>query len=111
MVDSSSSRTVSAVQPGYYTVAEIAERWKLSTSVVRRIFRDEEGVLKIGQERPHLVRRNRKKMSVQRHVVMRIPEPVLRRVEDRLMHKRGPEAVPIRDRVRGAGGLDALDAS
>jgi len=61
MVDSSSSRTVSAVQPGYYTVAEIAERWKLSTSVVRRIFRDEEGVLKIGQERPHLVRRNRKK--------------------------------------------------
>ncbi len=107
MVDSSNPRTVPATVQPFYTVAAIAERWNLSTAVVRRIFREEEGVLKVGEERSRLVKRK----YVQRHVVMRIPESVLRRVEDRLMQKRRPEAVPIRDRGRGVSGLDALDAS
>jgi hypothetical protein len=86
MVDASSPRTVSEVQPAYYTVAEIAEMWKLSDDTVRRMFVNEEGVLKIGGT-SRLVKRK----YVHSHFILRIPESVFQRVLERLMNKRGAE--------------------
>jgi hypothetical protein len=75
-----------SIEP-HYTVSEIAEMWKLSVDTVRRMFGDEPGVLKIGQA-TRLVKRK----YVRHHFVLRIPESVLLRVQDRLMHKRGAES-------------------
>lgn len=56
----------------HYTVQEIAAFWRLDPSTVRRIFRDEPGVLRIGKSG----RRDGKRD----YVVLRVPESVLRRV-------------------------------
>ena len=74
-----------------YKVAEIAAQWSLHPNTIRRIFRDEPGVLMIGEERARLVKRK----YTQRHVVMRIPESVFLRVQERLMHKRTPDSVGL----------------
>jgi hypothetical protein len=55
----------------HYTTLEVAELWKLSPDTVRKIFRDEPGVLKIGEPE----RRNK-----QGYISLRIPESVLARV-------------------------------
>jgi AraC-like DNA-binding protein len=55
----------------HYTVAEIAERWNLSRDAVRRLFRDEPGVLILGN---HFSARKRQ------YTTLRIPESVLERV-------------------------------
>lgn len=60
----------------HYSPAEIAELWNLSTEEVRRIFRDEPGVLVIGSSKPRYGRR--------RYMTLRIPEDVLERVHRRL---------------------------
>jgi hypothetical protein len=60
----------------HYTVRELGALWKLSTSSIARIFRDEPGVLKIGREQPRRGRR--------RYITLRIPESVVQRVYRRL---------------------------
>ncbi len=60
----------------HYTVKELGALWKLSSSTVIRIFRDEPGVLKIGRER----RRGRRS-----NVTLRIPESVVQRVYRRMV--------------------------
>jgi transcriptional regulator GlxA family with amidase domain len=55
----------------YYTVAEVAELWKLSLDKVRRLFQDEPGVLVF--ENPGLI-------SKRRYRTLRIPASVLERV-------------------------------
>lgn len=57
----------------HYSVAEIAELWKLSPGKVRGIFQSEPGVLAIGEPRPRFGRRRGK-------VTLRIPQSVLDRV-------------------------------
>ncbi len=61
-----------ATEP-HYSVAEVAEMWKLSPSAVRRLFQREPDVFTIGEPRPKYGRRRGK-------VTLRIPESVLERV-------------------------------
>ena len=60
----------------HYTVKELNRPWKLSTSTITDIFRDEPGVLKIRRERPLRGRRT--------YTTLRIPDSVLNRVHARL---------------------------
>lgn len=60
----------------HYTVAEIANAWKLSEDTIRKLFRDEPGVLVIGNQKPRYGRR--------RYLSLRIPEFVVERVHRRL---------------------------
>jgi len=64
---------VSRATEPHYSVAEVAEIWKLSPSAVRRLFQREPGVLTIGEPRPKYGRRRGK-------VTLRIPRSVLERV-------------------------------
>ena len=57
----------------HYSVGEIAEIWGLSEKIIRRMFEDEEGVLKWGSPE---TRRKRGYMT------LRIPESVMLRVHD-----------------------------
>jgi hypothetical protein len=62
----------------FFTVAEIAETWKLSTDKVRRIFQDEPGVLTL---------ENQGVVYKRRYRTLRIPESVLERVTQRLSNR------------------------
>jgi hypothetical protein len=62
-------------QEPHYTVAEIAELWKLSRDVVRKIFETESGVLVIGNDRSR---------SKRGYHTLRIPESVAERVHRRM---------------------------
>ena len=62
-----------ALEP-HYTLAEIARMWKLSLSTVLRLFREEPGVLRIGNTNS----KKREKVSI------RIPASVAIRVHERL---------------------------
>lgn len=57
----------------HYSVWEIAEIWGLSEKIIRRMFEDEEGVLKWGSPE---TRRKRGYMT------LRIPESMILRVHD-----------------------------
>ena len=54
-----------------YTPAEIAEAWKLSTRTVQDLFRDQPGVVRIGNQLP----------GRRRRTILRIPESVVDRVQ------------------------------
>jgi len=58
----------------HYSMDELAELWGVSVDSIRRIFRDEPGVLKIGENGP----------KRRRHLTLRIPESVVERVHMRL---------------------------
>ena len=55
----------------FYTIREIAKAWHLSEDAVRRLFKNEPGVLVFGTAT---------KGSKRRYTTMRIPESVLQRV-------------------------------
>jgi len=59
----------------HYSVQELAEIWKLSEDTIRRLFREEPGVMKI-----NALQGKRKR----RYVVLRLPESVVMRVHERL---------------------------
>lgn len=63
----------------HFTPAEIAELWNLDVGSVRNLFRMEEGVLKIGNDRSTARKRS--------HTTLRIPESVVVRVHRRLQVK------------------------
>lgn len=86
----------------HYTVGEIAEKWNVGDNTVRRIFADEPGVLTIGKG-SRLIG-GRKKKLLRRYLTLRIPESVLLRVQNRLMHKRPSESVS--PRVAGTSGIE-----
>lgn len=65
------------------TVGDIAERWRMSKDVVRRIFDQEDGVLRFGSPTRRLGRKLKR-----RYFVMRIPLSVFERVEARLQQRR-----------------------
>lgn len=60
----------------HFCVREIAQMWRLSDNIVRRIFEAEPGVLSIGEARSTGRRR--------RYLTLRIPQAVLERVHSRL---------------------------
>ena len=62
----------------HYSVQELSELWKVSEDTIRRLFREEPGVMKITGR---LDRRKR------RYVVLRLPESVIMRVHERLRHQ------------------------
>jgi hypothetical protein len=63
----------------HYSVGEIAERWGLSEKIIRRMFEDEDGVLKWGSPE------TRRKRG---YITLRVPESVMLRVH----HKRQQRA-------------------
>jgi AraC-like DNA-binding protein len=63
----------------YLTVADIAQKLKLSEDSVRRLFADEEGVLRIGNGTRLVGRKYRR-----HYFTLRIPMSVFLRVQDRL---------------------------
>ncbi len=65
------------------TVAMIARRWTRSRDSVRRLFANEEGVLRFGHETQRMGRRFRR-----RYYELRIPVSVFQRVEDRLQQRK-----------------------
>ena len=73
-----SSSTVEGFAESHYTVAEIAEKWKLSEDAVRRLFEKEPGVLVLGKDGATGGRR--------RYTTLRIPASVVERVHKRLSH-------------------------
>jgi len=68
---------VSRATERHYSVAEVADLWKLSLGAVRRLFQHEPGVLALGEPRPKFGRRRG-------YVTLRIPQSVLDRVHRRL---------------------------
>jgi len=67
----------------HLTVADIAQKLKLSDDAVRRIFVNEEGVLKIGHETVRVGSKYRR-----HYFTLRIPLSVFLRVRDRLQQRR-----------------------
>jgi hypothetical protein len=102
------SPSTSAVMPSplehHYKVSEIAEQWNVSEDTVRRIFRDEPGILTIGEGSRLLG--GRKKAYKRRYFVLRIPESVLARVQSRLMNKRPAESAIVLPGAGVRGGRD-----
>lgn len=58
----------------HYSIIELATIWNLSRDTVSRLFRDEPGVIPIGQPKP----------GRRTYVVLRIPESVALRVYRRM---------------------------
>lgn len=54
-----------------FTPAEIAEAWKVSTRTVQDLFRNQPGVVRIGNQLP----------GRRRRTILRIPESVVERVQ------------------------------
>lgn len=73
-IEATSSASQSPVAERHYTVAEVAAMWNLSKDAVRRLFRNEPGVLVLGG---HASGRQR------RYTVLRIPQSALERVHAR----------------------------
>lgn len=64
----------------HYSVQQAAKMWGLGVDIIRRIFENEPGVIKIvSPERLHK----------RRYTTLRIPESVLRRVHRRLTDTKG----------------------
>ena len=76
----------------HYTVKELAEKWALDESTIRKMFRDEPGVLVIGSNG---IRAKRKQ-----YVTLRIPESAMLRV----YFSRANQSSVSRSRDRGLPG-------
>ncbi len=59
----------------HYTVQEIAEKWHLSETIIRKLFRDEPGVMRIDSPESRFKRG---------YCTLRVPESVAERVRARL---------------------------
>jgi hypothetical protein len=78
LADSTGTATTFAndlAEEKHYTPQEIAALWSLSTNTIRRMFRDEVGVVEFGSDETRWSRKRK---------TLRIPETVLRRVHQRL---------------------------
>ena len=63
----------------HYSVAELAKLWGVSEDTIRRLFRNEVGVLVLSRARP----------GKRRYMSLRIPQSVARRVHQKLSVVRG----------------------
>ena len=62
----------------HYSVDELAEMWKLSRQTITGYFENEPGVVRISGARPRV-------SKGQRRITLRIPEPVVERVYQRMV--------------------------
>ena len=67
--------TVGLHSEQHFSPAELAQLWALSSETIRGLFRDEPGVIVIGERNPRCKRR---------YVSLRIPESVAARIHRRL---------------------------
>lgn len=74
IVDDPSTPNSGSFVEKHYRIGELAERWGLGRETVRKLIRDEPGVVQI--------RQGRKKV----HTTYTIPESVARRIHTRLLH-------------------------
>jgi hypothetical protein len=74
VVDAPSTLEASSFAEKHYRIGELAERWGLGRETVRKLVKDEPGVIQI--------RQGRKKA----HTTYTIPESVARRIHTRLSH-------------------------
>jgi hypothetical protein len=58
----------------FLTVAQVAERWGLSSDTITRLFADEPGVISLGNEHPR---------GKRKRITLRIPRAVMERVKKR----------------------------
>ena len=58
----------------YFTVAQIADMWQLSTATIQRLFGEEPGVATLGNKNPR---------GKRRRITLRIPRAVMERVKRR----------------------------
>ena len=77
-----------ALTERHYSVKEVGQMWALSQTAIRRMFRDEPGVLRFGKD---------KRGHQRAYVTLRIPSSVAERVYQRCM---GPGFVPRTDQDR-----------
>ncbi len=96
-------KTQSAV-PGdplepHYSVQEIATLWKLDPETVSKIFRDEPGVLVLGNSCRKDGKRN--------YTILRIPDSVLRRVYNRRTQRQPDSFTRINRTIRTRAGKPA----
>ena len=61
----------------HYSTQQISRMWGLGVDLVRRIFANEEGVIRIGHEEI---------LHKRGYVTLRVPESVMRRVHRKLTH-------------------------
>ena len=61
----------------HYSPNEIAELWNLDPKSIRQLFRNEEGVLRIGRDRTTRLKRA--------YTTLRIPQSVMERVYSRML--------------------------
>jgi hypothetical protein len=66
---------MTSVLAKHFTPAQLAEAWGLSPDTIRKLFRDEPGVLKLGRASSRFK---------QGYVTLRIPQDVAERVHRRL---------------------------
>ncbi len=59
----------------HYSVQEISDKWKLSPDTIRKLFHDEQGVVRIGRPESRFKRQ---------YFILRVPESVLLRVHARI---------------------------
>jgi hypothetical protein len=74
-VEDIESSEISPAQEKHYSPDELASLWGISVDSIRRLFRDEPGVLKMGDKDPKHKRQ---------YLTLRIPESVAVRVHTRL---------------------------
>ena len=104
MSQASSAAEFNKAEP-HLKISEIAEQWNVSYDTARRLFMDEPGVLKIGE--PSRLLKGRNKKYKRGYAMLRVPRAVFLRVQDRLMHKRGPDSAVV---VPAGGGVRDLHA-
>ena len=76
-------RDVAAYEQQHYTVKALAQKWALSPKTVRRLFKNEPGVVCLGTTSS---RRDHKRI-VRRYATLTIPELVVARVYARITKK------------------------
>jgi transcriptional regulator GlxA family with amidase domain len=62
---------MSAACERHYSVQEIAKMWHFSQNTIRRMFRDEKGVLKVGSPETRF-KRKRWQLSIPESVLLRV---------------------------------------
>lgn len=72
-------QTAAASTEPHYTAEQVAEFWSLDANSVRRVFRDEPGVLKFGNDKSTYQKRA--------YTTIRIPQSVLDRVYRRMTNR------------------------
>ncbi len=74
----------------HFSVKEVARNWGISTTAIRRLFRNEPGVLRFGKE---------KRGHKRDYVTLRIPASVVERVYRRCMRP-GVQSLPDQDKKK-----------